>query len=72
MRQALNGAGLGLALGLFIAVIITALAQGGALEAAYLRNVLCVLLGAGMGSLTGALIGGVGAIVEAMQRQSQR
>jgi len=71
MRLALGGAGLGLVSGVVVGGIIATLAQGGAIEAAYLRNTLCVVLGAGLGSLTGAVIGGVGAIVEAMHRQSQ-
>jgi hypothetical protein len=71
MRLALSGAGLGLVAGVVVGGIVTIFAQGGSIDAAYLRNTLCVVLAAGLGSLTGAVIGGVGAIVEVMRRQSQ-
>jgi hypothetical protein len=72
MRQTFAGAILGMMFGGGLGGIVAAFAPGGSLEAAYLRNTLCVVLGAGFGSLTLAVVGGVGAIVAAIQRQSQR
>jgi hypothetical protein len=71
MRQALGGAVLGLASGAAFGGVITAFASGGSVDAAYLRNALCVVLGAGFGSLTLAVVGGVGAIVAAIERRSK-
>jgi hypothetical protein len=71
MRQALGGAILGLVGGAAFGGIIAALASGGSLEAAYLRNTLCVVLGAGFGALTLAVVGGIGAIVAAIERRSK-
>ena len=72
MRQAFYGAILGVLLGAAGGGAVAAFATGGTLDAAYLRNTLCVVLGAGLGSLTGAVIGAAGAIIEAIRDQARR